>query len=502
MIGAVRASDARGMRTAAPHALRLIARTTLATAALLAAGSSPASAATGCDRVAGPSGSDSAAGSEAAPYRSIQKLVESLTTGQTGCLRQGTYGGSDLRLHVPGVTLRSYPGERATVTAFLEVYPDAVGATVTELNFDETGNGYNTGLKIQADNAVFSHNDLTKGGQGICLVAGSFNDARDVLIEGNHIHDCGPAGTKYDHQLYLLHTRDAIVRWNVLDHNAGGWAVHLYTDADGTLIEHNVMDGNLGGVVFAGAGGETSDNNTVRYNAITYSGPRWNVEGSWSGGPLGVGNSAHDNCVYSTGPSSPSGIAPLEGFTASGNTVLSGSPYVDRATGDYHFGSNSPCATLVGDVAGVVNGAPAPAPAPTPAPTPAPAPAPTPAPAPAPAPTPAPSPKKVRPKKPQLVFLTVAATVSRAHVRRGGRVPLRGRVARSHAARVRRVLIQVRGRHGWRTVGKATVRRGGRFAIRWRIPARLRGRTLSLRALAPGVGCSSPAELTLEQTSS
>ena len=44
-----------------------------------------------CDKVAAPSGSDSAAGTAASPYRTAQKLADSLAPGQTGCLRAGLY---------------------------------------------------------------------------------------------------------------------------------------------------------------------------------------------------------------------------------------------------------------------------------------------------------------------------------------------------------------------------------------------------------------------------
>jgi hypothetical protein len=203
-----------GTRTARRRAVRGALAALGAAGAVLASAPAPVAASSGCDRVAAPTGADTALGSESAPYRTAQKLVASLSAGQTGCLRQGTYGGSALRVEDPGVTLRSYPGERATITAFLEVYPEAVAATVTELKFDSAGNGNGTGVKIQADGAVFSRNELTKGGQGICLIAGSWNDAQDVVIERNRIYNCGPADSKYDHQLYLVHTRRAVVRWN------------------------------------------------------------------------------------------------------------------------------------------------------------------------------------------------------------------------------------------------------------------------------------------------
>ena len=59
--------------------------------AAFGAASSPAHAEVTCDRVASKSGSDSATGTASNPYRTPQKLVDSLSAGQTGCLRQGVY---------------------------------------------------------------------------------------------------------------------------------------------------------------------------------------------------------------------------------------------------------------------------------------------------------------------------------------------------------------------------------------------------------------------------
>ena len=96
----------------------------LVVAAGLAGSVSPAQAASGCTKVASPSGSDSASGSEAAPFRSAQKLADSLASGQTGCLRAGTYTDSAFSVvapHTDNITLRSYPGERAKLSGQIEI---------------------------------------------------------------------------------------------------------------------------------------------------------------------------------------------------------------------------------------------------------------------------------------------------------------------------------------------------------------------------------------------
>lgn len=285
----------------------------------------------------------------------LKSFVDSLGAGQTGCLRAGTYGGSDVYLKKPDVTLASYPGEKATITAFVEVYPEATRSRLTRLKFDGGNNSGNTvTLKIQANDAILSDSEVTKGGKGICTLIGSWNAAERVIVERNRIYNCGPSTSKFDHQLYLGKAKGTIIRYNLLSANAGGWGVHLYPSAQGTLVEHNIIDGNHGGVIFAGEGsGTPSSNNTVRFNAITYSGPRWNAEGSWSDGPVGSGNTVTQNCLFTTGPNAPGGLnTASRGFTESNNTILSGSPYINRAAGDYRFSPGSVCANLVGDVAG------------------------------------------------------------------------------------------------------------------------------------------------------
>ncbi len=172
----------------------------------------------------------------------------------------------------------------------------------------------------------------------------------DLLIEGNRIHNCGRTG-KLDHLIYVTQSRGAVIRRNLLVDNPGGWAVHLYPNADGTLVEGNVIDSNQGGVIFAGSGGgATSDGNVVRGNVITNSAPRWNVESSWSGGPPGHGNRASQNCLFSTGRGAPSGLGYADGFQSSGNVVANAPVYVDREAGDYRLRHGSHCAALAGRV--------------------------------------------------------------------------------------------------------------------------------------------------------
>jgi parallel beta helix pectate lyase-like protein len=285
--------------------------------------------------------------------RTVKRLLSKLRRGQTGCLWSGRYRHLGVaRIQRPAVTLRTVRRSRAVVDGTIWVDPPARGARISGIRLTTHDPTFMIPLKVQADDVRISRNLITNSQSKSCVLIGSVRVARRTVIERNRIRHCGRQD-HFDHLLYVSHTRGAVIRGNILTGNPGGWAVHLYPDADGTVVENNVIDRNHGGVVFAGDGEETSDGNVVRYNAITSSGPRWNLEASWDGS-TGGGNSAHHNCLYTAGLGRPAGIATLAGFSALRNRVLGRLPYVNRARGDYRFRRGSPCTRLVGDVAGAL----------------------------------------------------------------------------------------------------------------------------------------------------
>jgi len=300
-----------------------------------------------CDRYAAPNGSSRASGTRAAPYGSLRRLVRGLRRGQTGCLLAGRYRHRGVvSMRRPGTTLRPLGNVHATIDGAVWALRGAKGARITGLTLTSHDPVYPIPLKIQADDFSLVGNDITAARNISCVLIGSTRTVSHTLVELNRIHRCGRSG-KLSHLLYVTHSRGAVIRNNLLIGNRGGWAVHLYPDADGTLIEGNVIDSNQGGVIFAGEFGATSDGNVVRGNVITNSAPRWNVEGSWSGGPEGQGNVAEGNCLYSAGPGSPSGIGFLSGFAQSANVVAQGPVYVDRRAGDYRLRPGSNCRAVV-----------------------------------------------------------------------------------------------------------------------------------------------------------
>ena len=322
----------------------------VATAAAALAFASPAGASASCDRVASPTGSDSAAGTVAAPFKTGQKLASSLSSGQTGCFRAGTFSGS-ISVRVPNLTLTSYPGERATLVGYFAVAFQGSGDTVKNLNID--GRPAVATPQISADNVTFSGNDVTNHNTAICFTVGGFGyRPQNTVIENNNIHDCGrlPAQNG-DHGIYIDDATGTIVRGNWI-HNNADFGVHMYPNGDHSLITGNIIDSNGEGVIFGGAGGQTSDNNVVEHNIITNSQVRQNVESYWGSGPVGVGDVVTNNCIkgaadpyYAT--QNGSGIlSPRVGFTASSNLIVDPG-YENAMSGDYRIPSDSPCAAIL-----------------------------------------------------------------------------------------------------------------------------------------------------------
>src|SRR5205085_926026 len=74
---------------------------------------------------------------------SVQRFVDALRPGQTGCLRGGTYdrmhNGYIARFGEPGVSLRSAPGQRAHLVGIVMVAPEADRVRLSHLSIEGTG---------------------------------------------------------------------------------------------------------------------------------------------------------------------------------------------------------------------------------------------------------------------------------------------------------------------------------------------------------------------------
>jgi hypothetical protein len=312
-----------------------------------------------CTLYASPRGADGAAGTRRQPFRTVQRLADSLGAGQTGCLRGGSYnqvssGGYVLRARHGGsrgspITIRSYPGERATLVGIVYVPKGASNVTLTALTIVGTG-GQNT-IQVHAADVIVQDNDITNNWKGnSCLILGDNSGSGQALrpiVRRNRFHECGsPANSNHDHGIYVGNALDGQIVDNLF-WNMQAYAIHLYPNAQHTEVAHNVIDGDYpsirGGVLFGGDTNWISSNNTVEYNIISYA-QTYNIE-SWWGGSPGTGNVARYNCLWAgkQGNINTSG----GGFTTS-NITIADPVFVNKANHDYRLAAGSPCLSVVG----------------------------------------------------------------------------------------------------------------------------------------------------------
>jgi len=305
-----------------------------------------------CDLVAAPGGNDSAAGTAEAPLASAQGVVDRLAQGQTGCFAEGTYEVGNYKIEKAGITLTSLEGAAATVRGRIWIAGDNVIVEELILNNKTESELPST---VTGDNVVLRSNEITNDNSTICFTIGSasgWGRAYDTLIEDNSIHHCGrlPA-SNYDHGLYVEASTDAVIRNNWIYQNADR-GIQLYPDAQGTLIEGNVIDRNGQGIIFGGSPETASSDTIVRNNLITNSRLRDNVESYYDqGDPVGSNNVVTDNCISGGAYDDGDGgiLKEAKGFDAQDNLLVI-PDYSDPEAGDFSVPSGSPCADVLSGV--------------------------------------------------------------------------------------------------------------------------------------------------------
>jgi hypothetical protein len=329
----------------------LIALACVIAAALVALAPSAAIATNlNCTKVASPTGDDSASGTASRPYATAQRLANSLTSGETGCLRAGTYRQDELTVATPGIRLISYPGERAILAGRLRVTASRV--TVERLTLDGRNARDLPSPTINADNVVFRRNDVSSRGSGICFIFGSLEVVRHPVLKRNRIHDCGQPGGIPDHGIYMQDVRGArVVRNTIYDNAERG--IKIGPDSQRALIRGNVIDGNPIGLNFSGDGSNASSGNVVTRNVISNSTGYWNVQSYWPG-PVGTRNVVSRNCVHGSN-SDPhynenGGISDGPGFVAAEN-VTAIPDYVNRQGKNFSLRADSMCRAVYGPTA-------------------------------------------------------------------------------------------------------------------------------------------------------
>ena len=294
-----------------------------------------------CDKVASPRGSNGNRGIPTSPYRTVAKLANSLRPGETGCLRAGVYRGQVKvvrggRSGAP-TTIRSAPGERATLLGRLHVANSANNVVVRELYLEGRNRANLPSPTVNGNRAVFRDNDVTTRDTTICFLLGSeeYGRARRTVIERNRIHNCGDLPpTNHHHGIYVEAAYGTRITDNWIYENADR-GVQLFPDAQRTYVARNVIDGNGEGVVFS----RESAGNVVENNVISNPVERYNIEDyELSGGD----NVARRNCLWSARHPDQAGIQPGIEIQVVEN-IVSEPAYVNRDDKDFRLRPDSPC---------------------------------------------------------------------------------------------------------------------------------------------------------------
>ena len=306
-----------------------------------------------CDRVAAPSGSDRADGTRSEPFASASRLVRSLRSGETGCLRAGTYRiAPELTFRRAGtagapITLRNWPGERATLEGgTVVVRPQAEHVVVSGLRIDGSDHPDVT-IWVLGDDATIADNDITNRTTGLSCVfigSGQWRDpaTQRTQIRRNRITDCGTdAHDDHDHGIYAAQSKDAVIADNLLT-GSDGWGVQLYPRAVGAHVLRNTIARNGGGVIFAGNHSVASSGNVVERNVLSDPRDAMLVQSYWEG-PSGTGNVARRNCFGRA----PKGQSTGSGFSMDQNLVAAPA-YRAPDEGDYALGAQTGCSAVIG----------------------------------------------------------------------------------------------------------------------------------------------------------
>lgn len=293
-----------------------------------------------------PSGSDSNAGTLAAPWRTIGKAAATLTAGQTVYLRAGTYeentsGPCDTSYNVvrflrsgssgAPITISGYPGEESQVIVKTKLRIAANWIRLQNFVYDRN-HAYAspsdlacTGeeLHVTGDDVTITGLEVRNGNKsGIFL-----RDADRVTIEGNWIHD---NGTHYnaDHGIYWSSGAGGMIANNIVEHNYA-YGIHMYPEPMGQVITENTVVGNgRSGIILSGAQNVTVVNNISA----------WNQFAGIRTGSLGCSGCRAERNILFGNASDYELPTPLTIIS----TIHADPLFVNRSGGNYRLGAGSP----------------------------------------------------------------------------------------------------------------------------------------------------------------
>ncbi|MBX9584471.1 MAG: tandem-95 repeat protein [Gemmataceae bacterium] len=197
-------------------------------------------------------GSDAAAGTLAAPFRTPQRAAAVANPGDTINLRAGTYGGQ-VTIRDADVTIRSYPGEAARVSApitdsgvGMAIWSTARGTQVLDL---EVSGGYYYAIKFDAAGGRIEGSKVHDSGRDVIKISPG---ADDVVIRANEIYRSGRRDSSNAEGIDNVNADRMLVQDNYI-HDIATAGVYAKGGATGVVIERNRVRTALIGIQLGGS---------------------------------------------------------------------------------------------------------------------------------------------------------------------------------------------------------------------------------------------------------
>ena len=263
-----------------------------------------------------PTGSDTAAGTKAAPFKTLARAAKAATkAGTTVFVAPGTYAGGFKTTANGTAASRIYwvsttkwgakivpPANSTNNSAW-----DNRGNYVSIIGFDVDGSKLGSGTKwVHGIYTGGSYNVIegnhvhhlattipcnSAGGSAIGVDSYYKGVKGDVI--GNVVHDIGPAGCTYVQGIY--HSTSGTIKNNIV-YRVGSAAIHLWHDATDIQIINNTVSSSVFGIIVGGGDfyfTKAGANNVHVHNNIVYD----NKYGISEQGTTGKGNTYKNNLV-------------------------------------------------------------------------------------------------------------------------------------------------------------------------------------------------------------
>jgi len=307
-----------------------------------------------------PTGSDTAAGTRAAPFKTLARAAKAATkAGTTVWVAPGTYAGGIKTTASGTAAARIY--FVSTTKWGAKIVPPASSAN--DSAWDNRGNyvsivGFDVDGSKPGAGKAWLHGIYTGGSYGMiqenhvhhiankaaCTSAGGSAIGVDSYYKGikddivaNTVNDIGPASCKYIQGIYV--STSGTVKNNLV-YRVGEAAIHLWHDATNVIITNNTIAKSHYGIIVGGGDfyfTSAGNNNTVVSNNIVYD----NGIGISEQGKTGTSNRYANNLLYKNGTA----ISLRNGLKAT-NTVSSDPLFVGysatAAAPNFHLTTSSP----------------------------------------------------------------------------------------------------------------------------------------------------------------